>query len=241
MRAGDFRAHYTDFGVLPRADLGLYTFRTVWTLHGFASPHPELVALRELMSHDAELAKLHERLKRAIELDPNNSIAYWILGRIYHSTNQDGLAVEVYQKCININPDFYSAYTDIYTAYEKMGKKDELADALRRVLDVFPRYLQGHPDDGRAHMLLGIFFVYAGRNEEAKAEAAKALALNPADPLMLYNGACFYARIGEKRLALESLRNAFISGYQNYDWIKTDSDFDSIRSEPEYIELMKGK
>ncbi|MCX5739574.1 MAG: HTTM domain-containing protein [Proteobacteria bacterium] len=42
--AGDLRAHYTDFGILPRAELGLYTFRTVWTLHGFASPYPALVA-----------------------------------------------------------------------------------------------------------------------------------------------------------------------------------------------------
>ena len=45
VRAGDLRAHYTDFGVLPRAELGLYTFRSVWTLHAFASPYPELVAL----------------------------------------------------------------------------------------------------------------------------------------------------------------------------------------------------
>lgn len=42
--AGDLRAHYTDFGILPRAELGLYTYRTVWTLHGFASPYPALVA-----------------------------------------------------------------------------------------------------------------------------------------------------------------------------------------------------
>jgi HTTM domain len=43
VRAGDLRAHYTDFGILPRASLGLYTWRTVWTLHGAASPHPALV------------------------------------------------------------------------------------------------------------------------------------------------------------------------------------------------------
>jgi Vitamin K-dependent gamma-carboxylase len=43
-RARDLRAHYTDFGILPRAELGLYTWRTVWTLHGVASPHPALVA-----------------------------------------------------------------------------------------------------------------------------------------------------------------------------------------------------
>ena len=44
VRAGDFRAHYTDFGILPRADLELYTWRTVWTLHSLASPYPALVA-----------------------------------------------------------------------------------------------------------------------------------------------------------------------------------------------------
>jgi hypothetical protein len=44
VRAGDLRAHYTDFGILPRAELGLYTWRTVWTLHGLASPWPAAVA-----------------------------------------------------------------------------------------------------------------------------------------------------------------------------------------------------
>lgn len=44
VRAGDLRAHYTDFGILPQASLGLYTWRTVWTLHGLASPYPALVA-----------------------------------------------------------------------------------------------------------------------------------------------------------------------------------------------------
>ena len=43
VRSRDFRAHYTDFGILPRADLGLYTWRTVWTLHGLVSPYPLLV------------------------------------------------------------------------------------------------------------------------------------------------------------------------------------------------------
>ncbi len=42
--AADLRAHYSDFGILPRSELGLYTFRTVWTLHGFASPYPAVVA-----------------------------------------------------------------------------------------------------------------------------------------------------------------------------------------------------
>lgn len=44
VRAGDLRAHYTDFGLLPRAELGLYSWRTVWNLHGLVSPWPAAVA-----------------------------------------------------------------------------------------------------------------------------------------------------------------------------------------------------
>lgn len=179
--------------------------------------------------------------RKAIELDPNNHIAYWILGRIYHSSDQDSLAIEVYKKCVHLNPDFYSAQADLANAYEKMGEQEKYKEAVQKVLQVIPRYLLNHPDDGRAHLFLGIYLAQVGRLEEAKIEASKALTINPTDPLMLYNGACFYARINENRLAVESLRNAVASGYQHYEWIKRDTDLDSIRNDHEYIELMKGK
>jgi serine/threonine protein kinase/Flp pilus assembly protein TadD len=179
--------------------------------------------------------------RKAIELDPNNYIAFWILGRIYHTSDQDAQAVEVYKKCIGLNPEFYSAHVDLYYAYEKVGEEEKRKETFEKVLRVIPEYLGNHPDDGRAHMFLGTFLAQAGRIEEAKVEAGKAIDLNPADPLMLYNSACFYSRINENRLALESLRKAITSGYQNYEWIKRDSDLDNIRQEPDYIELMKDK
>jgi len=179
--------------------------------------------------------------RKAIELDPNNFIAYWILGRIYHTNDQDELAVGVYKKCIDINPEFYSALVDLCDAYEKLGDTENHKKTFQKVLQIIPQYLENHPDDGRAHMFHGIFLAQAGKIEEAKIEAEKAINFNPTDPLMLYNSACFYARIGENRLALESLKKSIISGYQNYEWIKRDTDLESIRTVPEYIELMKGK
>jgi predicted Zn-dependent protease len=81
----------------------------------------------------------------------------------------------------------------------------------------------------------------AERFEDAKREAAKALELNPSDPLMLYNAACFYARIGERQLATRALKGSIAAGYENFAWIKRDPDFDSVRNEPDYVELMRGK
>ena len=77
--------------------------------------------------------------------------------------------------------------------------------------------------------------------EQAKVEAKKAMQLSPDDPLMLYNAACVFSRLGETKLAIDSLRSAFKTGYEYADWIKRDSDLDPIRNDPEYIDLMKGR
>jgi non-specific serine/threonine protein kinase len=179
--------------------------------------------------------------QKAIELDPNNYIAYWLLARVYHSSDQDKRAIDLYKKCIELNPEFYSAQADLCMSYERMGEQEKHAQELQKTLQVLPRYLSNHPDDGRAHMIFGVFLAQAGKSVEAKVEAAKALDLNPFDPLMQYNGACFYARAGEKHLAVESLKNAIIAGYGNFEWLKRDPDLEGIRNDPGYIELMKGK
>ena len=83
--------------------------------------------------------------------------------------------------------------------------------------------------------------MHEGERAEARTEAAKALELSPGDPNMLYNAACFYGLLGDTKLSVETLKNAVAAGYPHYAWIARDTDLNSIRQEPEYIELMKGK
>ncbi|HUN64937.1 MAG TPA: protein kinase [Bacteroidota bacterium] len=177
--------------------------------------------------------------RKAIELDPNNFIGYWILGRIYHTTDRDPEAVGMFQKVLALNPDFYSAGSDLYIVYMRLGEKDKAEEMLKKNIEIYPRYLSQHPDDARGHMFYAIDLVLCGRNDEAKSEAAKALELNPSDPLMLYNAACFYAQMGERQLALQSLRNAIIAGYENFDWAQRDPDLDAIRDDPSFAEMMR--
>jgi len=179
--------------------------------------------------------------KKAIELDPNNFIGYWILGRIYHSTDRDKEAIDLFNKVIELNPDFYSAYLDLRLAYERLGNIEKFNEVLKAAIKVYSRYLYQHPDDSRAHMLYALDLLLIGNNEEAKVEAAKAVELNPTDPLMQYNASCFYSRLGEKQLAIETLKNAMTAGYQDYEWIKRDSDLDNIRNEQKFLDLMRGK
>lgn len=182
-----------------------------------------------------------EASQKAIELDPADYVAYWILGRIYHTTDRYSEAVDCYKKVIELNPDFYSAYSDIRMSYGRLGEKKKQDEIVKISLEVYPRYLLKHPDDGRAHMFFAVDLATVGRLEEGKSEAQKALELNPTDPLMLYNVACYYAQIGDKKLAVESLKSSVAAGYEDYEWIKRDLDLDNIHDEPGYIKLMKGK
>jgi serine/threonine protein kinase/Tfp pilus assembly protein PilF len=188
-------------------------------------------------SHEEAL----ESSKKAVELNPTNHTAYWILGRTYVTTDRIREAAELFQKVIELNPDFYTAHGDIILCYDRLGEKEKVKKGLDDALQMFPRYLSLHPDDARAYIFFALALVRAGRIEEGKIKAARAIELSPNDPLMFYNVACFYANVGDTLLALQSLKKALSTGYGFYEWIKRDPDLDSIRNEPEYIELMKGK
>src|ERR1051326_4849595 len=182
-----------------------------------------------------------ESSRKAIELNPANHAAYWILVRTYLTMDRAREAADLFRKVIELNPDFYAAYGDLILSLDQLGEQEQIKKALAAATEMFPRYLSLHPDDARGHIFFAITLVRSGRIEEGKSRASRAIELSPNDPLMFYNAACFYSTVGDKALALESLRNALDSGYEFYEWIKRDPDLDSIRNEPEYLRLMDGK
>jgi serine/threonine protein kinase/Flp pilus assembly protein TadD len=191
--------------------------------------------------HRKALVEALEASQKAIDLDPNSFVAYWVLGRIYHCTNRDREAIACYERAVALNPNFYTARKDMSMSYETLGDAEKYNETLQSLLEFYPAYLTEHPDDPRARLYFAVNLAEANRGEEAKREATKALELNPGDPLMLYNAACFYSRLGDKAVAVKSLKEAVDSGFGYYDWIKTDPDLESIRNEPGYLELIEGK
>ena len=178
---------------------------------------------------------------KAIELDAGNYVAYWILGRIYHTTDRSEEAIQQFKKTISLNKDFINAYNDLIMVYEGRNEKENARKALDEALVVFQDYLRKNPDDARAHIYNAVHLAAVNRKEEAIVEGKRALELNPGDSLMMYNAACLYARLGDKELAIKTLKDAIAAGQEDYEWFKRDPDLENIRNEPEFIELMKGK
>lgn len=179
--------------------------------------------------------------RKAIELGPNIFTGYWVLARICHVMDRDAEAVGLLKKTVELNPDFHTAYGELRMAYERLGDNDNMQAIVKEMLEIFPVYLSKHPDDARSHIHYAIQLATDGRSDEAIQQTNKAIELSPDDPLMFYNAACVYARLNQKILAVDTLRKSIVAGLEDYEWIKTDVDFDGIRNEPGYIELMKGK
>jgi TolB-like protein/Flp pilus assembly protein TadD len=187
-----------------------------------------------------KLDEAAESGRKAIELDPDNFIAYWTLGRIKFSTGNLDEALELFRRVMEIKPGFYMAHSDLKQTYTGLGRLAEAEAVSRKVLELLPNYLLQNPDDARAKMFYAITLLEVGRREEAIAEGAAALELSPGDSVMLYNGACLYSRIGETRKAVDTLRQAIAAGVTNFGWMKHDPDFNPIRSDPEFMQLMEG-
>jgi adenylate cyclase len=179
--------------------------------------------------------------RKAIELDPDDFIAYWTLGRIHFANGEFELAHDVYQRVIKLKPEFVNAYSDLKMTCLRLGREQDAAHARGQLLERMPTYLLQNPDDGRQRMIYAIVLAEVGRNEEALREAAQAEELSPNDPLMLYNVACVYSRLGEPRRAVEALRQAIAAGYENFPWLRNDPDLDALREEADFKELMTGR
>ena len=179
--------------------------------------------------------------RKAIELDPDNFIAYWTLGRINFTTGKFAEALELFQKAIDIKPGFYAAHLDVKQAYDGLGRTAEAKVATEKALEIMPNYLLQNPDDARAKMLYAVTLAEVGRKEQAIAEGAAALELAPGDSLMLYNGACLYAQLGEKKRAISTLRDAIAAGVTNFQWMMNDPDLYGLHDDPEFIDLAKDR
>ena len=125
--------------------------------------------------------------------------------------------------------------------YERMNDNENCNRIVKEALNVYPEYLVLHPEDAYRRMSHAVMLAVNGDKEKAINEGEKALELSPNDPIMMYYAANLYSRLMEKDKAVELITAAVKNGYENFEWIKRDPDFDNIRKEPGFLKLIQGK
>ncbi len=109
----------------------------------------------------------------AISLDPNFAEGYARLGEILNLASRPEEGLDLVKKAMRLDPHFPPNYL-IYLGhgYYAMGKYEEAIAAMKRALT-------GNSDFLHPHRTLAAIFGELGRKEEAQAEVAEVLRINP--------------------------------------------------------------
>jgi serine/threonine protein kinase/tetratricopeptide (TPR) repeat protein len=103
------------------------------------------------------------------------------------------------------------------------------------------------PDDAQSHAFRGMALAYLGRKAEAIAEGERALALVPMEkdayyaPYVQHQLVRIYILVGEPDKALDRLEPLLkMPYYLSPGWLRVDPNFDPLRSNPRFRQLVKG-
>ena len=191
-----------------------------------------------VLTLEGNYKEAEDEFMRAIEIDPNSFDAYYLLARMCFSIGKTEEAADYFHKASEIRKEDFQSMSLLSLVYRVLGNEEEFKKANREAINRALRHLELDPANDRALSLGAIDLLNAGENEKAFEWQEKALKLKPEEPGVLFNAACFYARVGMHNKALEFLETFVNKGYGSRSWIEHDPDYDSIRDHPRFKALL---
>jgi tetratricopeptide (TPR) repeat protein len=174
----------------------------------------------------------------AIQLDDTLFEAYYFYARTAFVQGELERAIELFEKAGQERADDYQCALLVAQIYDEMGREAEATATRRRGVRIVEELIAFNPDDSRALYMGGNGLVALGETEKGLEWARKALAIDPEEPMVLYNVACVYSLAGEADQALQCLETAVRSGLRQRGWLEHDSNLDLIREQPRFQALL---
>jgi tetratricopeptide (TPR) repeat protein len=115
-----------------------------------------------------------QTLRATIEAVPASGQAHYSLGRLYQRQGQYPQALREFEKAVTFGP--LLGLNGLYKIIGALNVDQQNFDAA---IDAYARRVDVHPNDAAAHQDLGRIYARLGRHDEARAEFAVVLLLNP--------------------------------------------------------------
>lgn len=176
---------------------------------------PSLIRSARLLHETNRLDLAEERYRKAIRLDSNRGEAHAGLGRIAADRKQYRVAIEHFERALQIEPGATILHYPLGLAYRSLGEMDQARkhlrlrgsvnfparDPLKSALDGLRGGMRLHQNDGAASFLQGLF-------EQARVSFQKAVAVDPKSVLARTNLASSLVQLGRFDEAVDELRFA---------------------------------
>jgi len=130
-----------------------------------------------LLSHFYSLKREYDKAiaegERAVALEPGGEVVHAFYATSLNFAGRSEEAIPMYQKAIRLNPFGTTAiYLNFGNALRHTGRFEEAVSAYKKAIQL-------SPDNIIAHLLLAVTYSMMGRENEARAEAAEVLRINP--------------------------------------------------------------
>lgn len=121
---------------------------------------------------------LQEEVEKKARVDRSMKINQ--LGVMYYNQGLYDLAIEQYEKALEIDPTNPEAHYNMGYAYIRQGRHNEALEEFKKVVSL-------NPYDSEAHSNLGLAYYNLGMIEDAIGQYKKAVELDPTDAVAHFN------------------------------------------------------
>lgn len=125
---------------------------------------------------------------------------------------------------------------------KNFSEASEICDRARQYLSICRERLNPktpRPNSASDHFHLGVYHLNRADSENALKEFGKAAQKDPKSDMVHYGAASAHALAGDKPRAVASLKEAIRLNEKNRIYAQNDPDFDRIRDEHEFIQLVE--
>jgi len=196
------------------------------------------VAQGHIRSLAGDRAGATRSFERAIELNPELHEAYYYFARDLLAQGEYRRAAQQFEQAFRTRADEYVVLALAVGALAAAGDTAGADAVARRALTGLLHQCELEPENARVHYMAAGVLQRAGRADEGRAYAEKALQMRPDDFATLYNVACYYSLAGACERALDLLERAIRLGGGYYDWIMHDDDLAALRELPRFRQLL---
>jgi TolB-like protein/Tfp pilus assembly protein PilF len=215
-----------------------------------------------------EWAAAGQEFERALELNPNLSRTHVLYAIHFNYLGNSEQAITHYRRAVDLDPLNLNANEDLAFGYFFSKQYDQAIEQEKKTLEIDPTFAAAHFDLSIVYLFKGNYDLWLEEWEKAarlnndaedmalvkavKQEYAKSrfrgamnrlVALQEEQAKRIYIDPAWiagtYAFLGEKDRAFTWLEKAYgeKSGFLSY--IKSHPNFDSLRSDPRYADLLK--
>jgi tetratricopeptide (TPR) repeat protein len=158
---------------------------------------------------------------KSIELEPNNSFAYYRRGWSKEFDRNFDEAFVDYNTSIELSPDYSHTYLNRGRLTEKIYGFEKAKSDYEKIIALESK--SEDPDNSYHYALF-----HLGKPEEALNVALNKIKRQPTGG-NYYDLACLYSLMNKKNEAIQSLEKAIINGYSNFIHMANDDDLDNIK------------